>query len=122
MADYRTMFAGFAAAQAAAVTTAAAVSVRFAELTLREGAVLTTTLLSGRSTAENPIPRLCELYGEWLQGVAGLPRISALVFISELDRIRGPRPIPRASTDAADTQPRSQRNASEPMDHLNEAS
>jgi hypothetical protein len=105
MTDYRTMLTGLAAAQAAAVTTAAAVSVRFAELTLRDGAFLSAMLLSGRRMAQDPIPRLCEFYGEWLRGVAGLPQIWALVFLGELDRIRGPRATPREQADTAGTQP-----------------
>ncbi|MBV8458311.1 MAG: hypothetical protein JO122_17050 [Acetobacteraceae bacterium] len=105
MTDYRTMLTGLAAAQAATVTTAAAVWVRFAEFALREGVLLSATLLSGRSTAEDPIPRLCGLYSGWLRGVADLPRTSALVFLGELDRIRGPRAVPREQTDAAHTRP-----------------
>ncbi len=102
MTDYRTMVTGMAAMQAAAVTAAAAVTVRYAEFALREGAFVARTLLAGqpalqqvgRNIGEHSVPRLCERYIEWLREVAVLPRISALVFLGELDRIRGPRVAP----------------------------
>ena len=110
MTDYQGMITGMATVQAAAVTTAAAVGVRYAEFALREGANVADTLLSGRGMAGDAIPRLYEHAAEWLRVLASLPRISALVFLGELDRIRGPREVPRESTAAADTQPPSQRS------------
>jgi hypothetical protein len=98
MTDYRTMLTGLVAVQAAVVTTAAAVAVRFAELALREGAMLRAVLPSERIIVEDPIPRLCELHSEWLRGVAALPRISALIFLGGLDRIRGPWAARREAT------------------------
>jgi hypothetical protein len=118
MTDYRTMLTGMAAAQAAAVTTAAAVWVRSAELVLREGSRLATTLLSWPRMVEDPIPRLCEPYAGWLRGVAGLPRISALVFLGELDRIRGPRAVPPEPTAGTRIDASSQRSGSYRMDDL----
>jgi hypothetical protein len=96
MTDYRTMLTGMIALQAAAATAAAATSVRYLEFALREGERVTRAFLAGRSMPEEPIRRLAESYAECLLGLAGLPRVSALIFLGELDRIRGPRAAPPA--------------------------
>src|SRR5262249_1393576 len=102
MTDYRTMFSGMAALQAAAATTAAAIMVRAFEVALREGELFTRTLLAGQPAAhraggdrpDEPVLRLVECYAESLRGFAWLPRVSALLFLGELDRVRGRRPVP----------------------------
>jgi hypothetical protein len=96
MTDYRTMLTGMIALQAAAATAAAATSVRYLDFALREGERVARALLAGRSMPEEPIRRLAESYAECLLGLAGLPRVSALIFLGELDRIRGPRAAPPA--------------------------
>jgi hypothetical protein len=100
------MLSGMAALQAAAATTAAAITVRCLEVALREGA---RPLFAGQPAApgtgpsmqEMPILRLAASYGEWVRGVAALPRVSALIFLGELDRIRGPRSAPGKAGAAA---------------------
>jgi hypothetical protein len=104
MTDYRTMLLGMAALQAAAATAVVAITVRYLELALREGELVGRILLAaqpaaqgaGRSRQERSILRLAESYAECLRGFAGLPRVSALIFLAELDRIRSPRSVPPA--------------------------
>jgi hypothetical protein len=102
MTDYRTILSGMAVLQAAAATAAVAITVRYLEFALCEAELVTRTLLAGqpaaqgagRSRQERPIERLAECYAESLRGFAALPRVSALTFLGELDRIRGPRAVP----------------------------
>jgi hypothetical protein len=115
MTDYRTMFSGMAALQAAAATTAAAIMVRAFDVALREGARVTQALFAvqpaargtGAGMQEIPMLHLAASYGECVRGFAALPRVSALVFLGELDRIRGPRAVPgKAGAAGADGAPR----------------
>lgn len=100
--DYRTMLAGMAGVQTAAMAAAVTTTARFAELVLREGQLAGRVLLGalgppqamGQEISENAIPSLCERQAEFFHGCAGLPRLSVLVFLGELDRSRGRRPIP----------------------------
>jgi hypothetical protein len=102
MTDYRTMLFGMAALQAAGATAAVAIAVRYLEFALREGELVTRILLAGppaaqgggRSWQERPILRLAECYTGCVRGFAALPRVSALILLGELDRIRGPRAAP----------------------------
>jgi len=104
MTDYRTMLSGMAALQAAAATASVAITARSLEVALREAERVTRTLLAGRPAAsgaaagmqEMPLLRLAEGYAEWVRGFAALSRVSALIFLGELDRIRGPRAVPPA--------------------------
>jgi hypothetical protein len=108
--DYRTMLAGIAGIQAAATAAAVATATRFAEFALREGELVTMSLLEtlrtpeevGQSTWENAVTLLYERQAELLRGVAGLPRLSLLVFLGELDRIRGRRAVPGEGRSSAD--------------------
>jgi hypothetical protein len=108
MTDYRTMLSSMAALQAAAAMTATAITVRSIEVGLREGARLTRTLLAGQPRVgvgmqEQPILRLVDGYAECVREFAALPRVSALIFLGALDRIRGPRAAPgKAGAAAAD--------------------
>lgn len=100
--DYRTMLAGMAGVQAAAMAAAVTTTSRFAELVLREGEQATRVLLGalvppqavGQDTWENAISSLCERQAEFFHECVGLPRLSVLVFLGELNRSRGRRPIP----------------------------
>jgi hypothetical protein len=102
MTDYRTMLSGVARLQAAAATAAAAITVRYLEFALRQGECATRSVLGGQPAAqsagpsgpERPMLRLRECYAECLRGFAALPRVSALIFLGELDRVRGPRAVP----------------------------
>jgi hypothetical protein len=116
MTDYRTMLAGIAGMQAAAMNAAVSTAVRFAELALRDGEYVTTSLLetlhapqeAGQSTMENAVTLLYQRQVEFFRGFAGLPRLSLLVFLGELDRIRGPRAAPqrkKAATAATPARP-----------------
>jgi hypothetical protein len=98
MTDYRTMLSVMAAVQAAAATAAVAVSVRAFELALREAeralfAGWPAAPGAGRGMHEMPMLSPAESYAEWVRGFAALPRVSALMFLGELDRIRGPRAV-----------------------------
>jgi hypothetical protein len=102
MTDYRTMLSGLAALQAAAATAAVEITVRSLEFALREGELVTRTLVAGqpaaqpggRHTPDEPMLRLVECFAESLRGFACLPRVSALIFLGELDRVRGRRAVP----------------------------
>ena len=101
--------------QAASVTAAVAVAARYAEFAAREGEFVARTLFeappalqqNGPGMQADPILRLCDCYVECLRGFAGLPRVSALIFLGELDRIRGPRALPEgpANRDSAGFRP-----------------
>jgi hypothetical protein len=100
--DYRTMLTGMAGIQAAATAAAVSTATRFAEFALREGELVTTSLLetlrtpeeAGQSAWGNAVTLLYERQAEFLRGFAGLPRHSVLFFLGELDRIRGRRALP----------------------------
>jgi len=102
MTDYRTILSGLGALQAAAATAAVEITVRSLEFALREGELFTRTLLAGQPAAhragrdrpDEPVLRLVDCYAESLRGFACLPRVSALLFLGELDRVRGRRPVP----------------------------
>jgi hypothetical protein len=105
--DYRTMLAGMTGVQAAAMAAAVTTAARFAELVLREGEVTTTALLGAlepsqsveQETWENAVASVYERQAEFFHECAGLPRFSLLVFLGELDRRRGPRPIQPTDAD-----------------------
>jgi hypothetical protein len=103
MTDYRTMLSGMAALHAAAATTVVAITICSLEVALRAGERVTGTRLRqpaaasfGPGMAEMPMLRLAEGYAEWVRGFAALPRVSALIFLGELDRFRGRRVAPPA--------------------------
>lgn len=100
--DYRTMLAGMAGVQAAAMIAAVTTTARFAELVLRGGELTTRAVIGALAPSqaveqeawENAVGSVYERQAEFCQGCAGLPRFSLLVFLGELDRGRGRRPIP----------------------------
>jgi uncharacterized protein involved in propanediol utilization len=105
--DYRTMLAGMAGVQAAAMVAAVTTTARFAELVLREGELATRAVLGALAPSqaveqevwENAVAFVYERQAEFFHGCAGLPRFSLLVFLGELDRGRGRRPIPPTDAD-----------------------
>ncbi|MGC2202000.1 MAG: hypothetical protein WA633_17930 [Stellaceae bacterium] len=105
--DYRTILTGMAGVQAAAMAAAVTTTARFAELVLREGELTTRTLLGAlapsqaleQETWENAVASVYERPAEFFHGCAGLPRFCLLVFLGELDRRRGRRPIPPTDAD-----------------------
>jgi hypothetical protein len=107
LTDYRTMLAGMAGVHAAAMSTAVTTTARFAELILREAELTTGALLGAlapsqaaeQGTWENALASVCERQAEFFHECAGLPRFSLLVFLGELDRGRGRRPIPPTDAD-----------------------
>jgi hypothetical protein len=105
--EYRTMLAGMAGLQAAAMTAAVTTTARFAELVLREGELTTRALLGAlapsraaeQETWENAVASVHQRQAEFFHRCAGLPRVSLLVFLGELDRGRGRRPMPPTDAD-----------------------
>jgi hypothetical protein len=107
LTDYRTMLAGMAGVQAAAMAAAATTTARFAELVLREGELSVRTLFDAlapsrgveQETLEDAVASVYERQAEFFHGCAGLPRFWLMVFLGELDWRRGRRPIPPTEAD-----------------------
>jgi hypothetical protein len=107
LTDYRTILAGMAGVQAAAMAAAATTTARFADLVLREGELSARTLLDAlapsqgveQDTWENAVASVYERQAEFFHGCAGLPRFCLMVFLGELDWRRGRRPISTTKAD-----------------------
>jgi len=107
LTDYRTMLAGMAGVQAAAIAAAATTTARFADLVLREGELSARTFLDAlapsqgveREIWENAVASVYERQAEFFHGCACLPRFCLMVFLGELDWRRGRRPIPPTEAD-----------------------
>jgi hypothetical protein len=107
LTDYRTIVAGMTGAQAAAMGAAIATAARFGDLVLREGELTARAVLRALAspqatepdTGNNAISSLCERQVELFRTCAGLPRFSVLVFLGELDRRRGRRPVSPSNGD-----------------------
>jgi hypothetical protein len=115
LTEYRTMLAGMVGVQAAALAAAVTTTARLAEFALREGEQVATALLEtlrapqniSQSSWENAILLLYDRQAEFLRGLTGMPRLSLLIFLGELDQIRGRRGIPQGteSSDEVASQP-----------------
>jgi hypothetical protein len=103
--DYRTIFSGLVALESAALSASVATWGRLAEFALHGAGVTATTAYQSLRTPpgarqrawEEAILRSWELDVDAARVIAGLPRLWVVLFLGELDRVRGPRPLLRAS-------------------------
>jgi hypothetical protein len=111
--DRRAMVAAAAALQQAALVAAFETTARLAEFTLREAGAAATTLLetlgappgTERRAWERTPLRLFEQEAEAFRVFAGAPRLWLMLFVGELDRIRGPRFVEPSARNAANAFP-----------------
>jgi len=99
--DYTTMLSGMFALQSAALSAALATSGRLAGFALREAVTLLEPLRAPpelrQHSLEAAIFNLCEQNAEAFCVLAGFPRLWLLLFIGQLDVVRGRRPTTSAS-------------------------
>ncbi len=97
--EYSMMLQTAVQVQGALSATFLDLATRFSQFLLSEVNVLVGTTLTPfrapreqRQTAlENSVWTLCETHERLLRGISGVPALSVLIFLHELDRRRGPR-------------------------------
>lgn len=98
----RNMFSALLAMESAALTASIATAGRYAEFASSRAEAAATTALEAwlapagarQRAVENALQRVWEYDVEAATVMAGLPRLWLMLFLSELDRVRGSRAIP----------------------------